>query len=85
MEFLKVFKNEIENAINIKTQENITNIFKFKDNSLFEPYFTTKDNKGTGLGLSSIYGFIRKENGFLMVSSELAFGTTITMFLPRCR
>lgn len=34
IEKVNMIKNEIENAINIKIQENITNIFKFKDNSL---------------------------------------------------
>lgn len=51
---------------------------------LFEPFFTTKaDDKGTGLGLASIYGFIKSENGFITISSELEKGTNITIFLPK--
>lgn len=49
-----------------------------------DPFFTTKDsNSGTGLGLSMVYGFIQHSDGELRIYSELGFGSTIRMILPR--
>lgn len=49
-----------------------------------DPFFTTKDtNSGTGLGLSMVYAFIQHADGELRIYSELGFGTTIRMILPR--
>lgn len=49
-----------------------------------DPFFTTKDtNSGTGLGLSMVYGFIQHSDGELRIYSELDYGSTIRMILPR--
>ncbi|MBW4710421.1 response regulator [Roseobacter sp. YSTF-M11] len=49
-----------------------------------DPFFTTKDtNSGTGLGLSMVYGFIQHSDGELRIYSEVGFGTTIRLILPR--
>ncbi|MGC3937280.1 ATP-binding protein [Roseobacter sp. EG26] len=49
-----------------------------------DPFFTTKDsNSGTGLGLSMVYGFIQHSDGELRIYSEMGFGTTIRLILPR--
>ncbi|WP_299500631.1 ATP-binding protein [uncultured Roseobacter sp.] len=49
-----------------------------------DPFFTTKDtNSGTGLGLSMVYGFIQHSDGELRIYSELGYGSTIRMILPR--
>jgi PAS domain S-box-containing protein len=51
---------------------------------VFEPFFTTKGaDKGTGLGLSQVYGFARRSGGTAVARSQLGYGTTVTIFLPR--
>ncbi len=50
---------------------------------VFEPFFTTKDvGKGSGLGLSMVYGFARQSGGTVLVSSKVAHGTSVTLYLP---
>lgn len=50
----------------------------------FEPFFTTKPiGQGTGLGLSMIYGFARQSGGQVRIYSEIDYGTTVCIYLPR--
>jgi PAS domain S-box-containing protein len=50
---------------------------------VFEPFFTTKDvGKGSGLGLSMVYGFARQSGGTVLISSRVAHGTSVTLYLP---
>jgi PAS domain S-box-containing protein len=50
----------------------------------FDPFFTTKPTgEGTGLGLSMVYGFARQSGGQVRITSQLASGTTMQIYLPR--
>ena len=54
--------------------------------SIFEPYFTTKNtDKNYGLGLSYCMNVIRKHNGYIEVRSGPNMGTTFTLFIPSKR
>lgn len=49
-----------------------------------DPFFTTKTTASrSGLGLSTVYGFIQTSDGELRIYSELGFGSTVRMILPR--
>jgi signal transduction histidine kinase len=52
----------------------------------FEPFFTTKAvGEGTGLGLSQAFGFAKQSGGHVALASIVGSGTTVRLYLPRCR
>jgi len=60
-----------------------TGIDKKSLESIFEPFYTSKEvGKGTGLGLSIVHGIIKQHNGSILASSEPNIGTTFSIYLP---
>ncbi|OQY32538.1 MAG: hypothetical protein B6241_10680 [Spirochaetaceae bacterium 4572_59] len=67
--------------IKIRVQDEGSGIDSKDLDKIFEPYFTTK-KFGNGLGLATVYSIIKKHNGHIVIESEIAKGTTFTIFLP---
>ena len=51
---------------------------------IIDPFFTTKEfGKGSGLDLSMVYGFVAQSNGHFDIDSEVGYGTSVMLYLPR--
>ncbi|MBN2184927.1 MAG: PAS domain S-box protein [Candidatus Krumholzibacteriota bacterium] len=69
--------------IEIKVSDTGTGIAENNIESIFEPYFTTKQpGEGTGMGLAVVHGIVEECGGQIMVESEPGKGTTFKVLLP---
>ena len=51
---------------------------------IYDPFFTTKPvGKGSGLGLYMVQDIVKRNNGKLVLDTELEKGSTFTLFLPK--
>lgn len=47
---------------------------------IFTPFFTTRETKAAkGLGLSLVYGFVKNNNGYCLVDTELGKGSSFSL------
>ena len=82
---LKIIYPELEAASYIRIEVNDTGYGIKKEDleSIFIPYFTTKDQgEGTGLGLAVVHGIVTGFKGSIHVRSILGEGTTFEVFFP---
>ena len=71
------------NYVKIEVSDNGIGIPNNIVDSVFEPYFTTKQiGEGTGLGLATVHGIVEKLSGKITVKSSFDTGTTFTIHIP---
>ncbi len=69
--------------VQIVVEDNGTGIAPENLKSVFDPFFSTKEQgKGTGLGLSICYKIFQRYGGIILVDSQLQIGTKFTLRLP---
>ena len=71
--------------IHFEIQDEGAGILEEHKSKVFDPYFSTKARgakKGMGLGLSIALSIVKKHGGFMLLESEMASGTTVSIYLP---
>ena len=71
--------------IKLEIQDEGAGISEEHKSRAFDPYFSTKargTQKGMGLGLSTALSIVKKHGGFMHLESEVASGTTVSIYLP---
>ncbi len=72
-----------EPTLQLAVMDNGTGIAEKDFDSIFDPFYTTKEpGKGTGLGLSVSYTIVEQAGGKIFADSEIGKGTTMTILLP---
>ncbi len=69
--------------IQIQVADTGTGISQDIIDTIFEPYFTTKNvGEGTGMGLAMVQGIVESYGGLIRVKSKEGKGSTFTIYLP---
>jgi PAS domain S-box-containing protein len=81
---LRITSQARDGFIQIKFQDNGKGIPPENLGRIFNPFFTTKPpGQGTGLGLSICYRIMEKLKGTIKVDSQMGFGSTFVVSIPR--
>ena len=73
----------LDEEVEIRVKDNGTGIPSEVIDSIFNPFFTTKDpNQGTGLGLALCADIIRQHGGSISVETEPGEFTEMTILIP---
>lgn len=81
---LQVRTETDEDGVAISVVDNGAGIPTDQQESIFEPFFSTKgEGKGTGLGLSIVRKIVQQHSGTIEVRSVLGEGTTFRVWLPK--
>ncbi len=76
-------KRNAQNHVSIEFSDTGVGIPEHQLNSIFNPFFTTKEpGQGTGLGLSIVHSVIKRYQGNISVQSNVNHGTTFLIELP---
>jgi signal transduction histidine kinase len=76
------YKPDVD-GVQIRISDTGSGIPKSLQESLFEPFVTTKEfGKGTGLGLSVVYGIVIQHEGTIELQKDVHEGTTFVITLP---
>jgi two-component system NtrC family sensor kinase len=74
---------EDSDTVGVSIRDNGSGMSKEILKSIFDPFFSTKQENGTGLGLAITYGIVKKMGGDIKVKSKQGEGTTFTVYLPK--
>ncbi len=80
---VSVSTKKIDQAIELRVEDNGNGIPEENLDKIFQPFFTTKPTgQGTGLGLSLSYDIIKSHGGEIKVETKVGSGTTFILILP---
>ena len=74
---------EDSDTVGVSIQDNGSGMSEEVLKSIFDPFFSTKQENGTGLGLAITYGIVKKMGGDIKVKSKQGEGSTFTVYLPK--
>jgi signal transduction histidine kinase len=78
---INIYTHKWKDGAEIIIQDNGTGISKEKQDTIFEPFFSTKDG-GTGLGLTISYNIITAHGGMLELLTDRTPGACFRIYLP---